>query len=123
MSTSAGTQKVVQRQAWSESECQEIRDYAEANPKSTCCTIKRWFEGTHPNKEITQSQTSRILNPKRPRGPSDAPIIQKVLPTTKRLRTGKFPELDAALFEWQQIMQKRKIAITGLLVQDRALQF
>jgi len=74
MSTSEGAQKVVQRQAWSESERQEIRDYAEANPKSTWRTIKHWFEGAHPNKGITQSQISRILNPKRPRRPSDASI-------------------------------------------------
>ena len=39
------------------------------------------------------------------------------------MRRGKFPELDAALFEWQQVMQKRKIVITGLLLQEKAMQF
>ena len=105
----------MHRQAWSESERQEIRNYATSHPGSSCSSIKRWFEAPYPDTVLTQSQISQTLNPKRARGPSDADIVnvQKLLPTGKRMRRGKFPELDAALFEWQQVMQKRKIAITG----------
>lgn len=40
-------------QAWTEAERQAIRYYAAQNPKTTWRLIKRWFEGNHPNKELT----------------------------------------------------------------------
>ncbi|KAF8418679.1 hypothetical protein EV426DRAFT_577405 [Tirmania nivea] len=79
----------AQRQAWSESERQAIRDYATAHPGSSWRTIKRWFEGIDPTKVLTQSQISRTLNPKRAVPPMQH--VQKLLPTAKRMRRGKFP--------------------------------
>ncbi|KAF8456993.1 hypothetical protein BGX38DRAFT_1266208 [Terfezia claveryi] len=55
---------------------QPIKTYAEENPKTTWRHIKRWFESANPNKELTQSQISTTLNPKRPCGPSDVDPVQ-----------------------------------------------
>lgn len=101
MSTSSTSINTVQRQAWTEAERQAIQDYAAANSKSTWRQIKQWFESTYPNtKQLSQSQISKFINTKRPRGPSDVDPIQisKLQPSSKRIRTGKHPELDAALF-------------------------
>ena len=63
---------------------------------------------------------SKILNPsKRPQCPPNASIldpqqVQHSRRDRKRLRTGQYPELDKALYEWQQAMQHRKISITIL---------
>lgn len=122
MSTPLSTQTPIQRHPWTEAERQAVRDYAATHPGTTWRYIKRWFESTYPSKQITQSQISKFINSKRPRVPSDSQI-GKLQPTTKRLKTGKHPELDAALFEWQQVMQKRKIAVSGLLLQEKAAQF
>ncbi|KAF8418723.1 hypothetical protein EV426DRAFT_715294 [Tirmania nivea] len=74
---SSSTPTIHQRQAWSEVERKAIKTYADTNPKTTWRQIKRWFESEHPNKTLTQSQISKILNPKRPRGPSDVdPVAQ-----------------------------------------------
>ncbi|RPB24692.1 hypothetical protein L211DRAFT_143014 [Terfezia boudieri ATCC MYA-4762] len=108
MPNSHGSPHVPQRQAWSESERQAIRTYVAENPGTTWRYIKRWFEAQNPNKELTQSQISKILNPKTPRGPSDVdPVqVQKLRPDSKRIRTGRYTELEAALYQWQQLMQK-----------------
>lgn len=66
----------TQRQAWSEQERQGIITYASENPQSTWRHIKRWFELKYPTKTLTQSQVSKILHRKRPRGPSDVDPIQ-----------------------------------------------
>ena len=58
-------------QAWSERKCQAIRTYKGQNPKTTWSHIKRWYEAENPNKDVTESQSSKNLNPKRPHGPSD----------------------------------------------------
>ncbi|RPB21153.1 hypothetical protein L211DRAFT_851752 [Terfezia boudieri ATCC MYA-4762] len=94
MPNSHGSPHVPQRQAWSESERQAIRTYAAENSGTTWRFIKRWFEAQNPNKELTQSQISNILNPKRPRGPSDVdPVqVQKLRPDSKRIRTGRYTE-------------------------------
>ena len=93
MPSPGNQQETKQRQPWSETERQAIRAYAADNRGCTWRTVRRWFLSQPQNmdKKITQSQISRILNPKRPRGPSDVdPVqIQKLLPTSKRLRTGK----------------------------------
>ncbi|KAF8429407.1 hypothetical protein BGX38DRAFT_411862 [Terfezia claveryi] len=83
-------------------------------PKATWRYIKRWFEAEYPNKDLTQSQISKILNPKRPRGPSDVdPVqVQKLRPESKRIRAGKYPKLERALYQWQQLMQQRGAAIS-----------
>ena len=73
---SSSTPTVHQCQAWSEVERQAIKTYAGTDPKATRRQIKRWFESEHPNKILTRSQISKILNPKRPRGPSDVDPIQ-----------------------------------------------
>ncbi|KAF8427942.1 hypothetical protein EV426DRAFT_714825 [Tirmania nivea] len=66
MPNSHGSPHVPQRQAWSESERQAIRTYAAENSGTTWRYIKCWFEAQNPNKELTQSQISKILNPEHP---------------------------------------------------------
>ena len=73
MSCSKNPVHVLQRQAWSESKRQAIRTYAVHNPAITWRSIKRWFETNNPAQELTHSQISNILNPKRPRGPDLVP--------------------------------------------------
>ena len=113
------------RQTWSEAEWQAIWTYAKQNPKSTWRHIKRWFESANPKKELTQSQISKILNPKRPRGPADLDSlqIQKLHSESKRIRTGNYHELDSALYQWQQLMQRHcQVAISGLMLQEKVKQ-
>ena len=97
-----------QRQAWSEAERQAIRAYAADNPGITWRYIKRWFEAQNPHTELTQSQISKILHPKRSRGPSDVdPVqVQKLRPDSNRIRTARYNELEAALYQWQQLIQE-----------------
>ena len=75
---------------------------------------------------LTQSQISKILNLKRPRGPFDVnPLqVQKLRPDSKRIRTGSYTELEAALYQWQQFMQKNgQVGISGLMLQEKAMHF
>lgn len=83
--------RILQRQAWLESERQAIRTYAEQNPRITWRAIRRWFETNNPAKELTKSQTNEILNPKRPRGPSDVDPAQilKLRSDSKSIRPSR----------------------------------
>lgn len=126
MSTSSTTQGASQRQSWTEAERQTVREYAAGHPGSNWRQIKSWFDSTYAPKQITQTQISKFINAKQYCSNSaaiDSIQLSKLQPTTKRIKTGRHPELNAALFEWQQIMQKRKIAITGLRLQEKASQF
>ena len=92
------------------------------NPKATWRQIKCWFELGNPNNNLTETQISKILNPKIPRGPSNLDLVQvqKLRPEAKRIKSGKHPKLDSALFQEQQSMQQRGVAISGLLLQEKA---
>ncbi|KAF8442555.1 hypothetical protein BGX38DRAFT_1144147 [Terfezia claveryi] len=106
----------LKRQGWTEEERKEIYDYASAYPDLTWRGIKRWFEDKFPNKILTQSQISKILNPtKRPRGPSDASTldpqqVQQSRRDRKRLRTGQYPLYyrERRRIEAAQLAVKRK---------------
>ena len=64
------------RQSWTESERHEIQDYARPHPAEGWRAIKFWYEGQYSTKTSSQSQISKILHPKQPRGPSDASSIE-----------------------------------------------
>jgi len=115
------------RQSWTEAERHEIQDYAKRHPTEGWRAIKRWYEAQHPAKTLSQSQVSKILHPKRPRGTLDASSVDpnylaKLNPERKRLRTGKYAELEKALYEWHQeyASQNRGVAATGPLIQEKA---
>ena len=44
------------RQSWTEAERHEIQDYARQHPTEGWRAIKRWYEGQHPTKTLSQSQ-------------------------------------------------------------------
>jgi len=95
--------------------------HAEGNAKATSRQIKHWFESANPNKNLTQSHISKILNSTRPHGPSDIDSVQvqKLQPEAKHINSGKHTKLDSVRFQWQQLRQQRGVAISELLLQEK----
>lgn len=101
------------RQTWSQKEKLEIQTYSNLHPGRTWKQVQQWFADNHAGKAPDQSQISRWK--KREPPTSD----EKLRPEQKRIKEGKFPELEAALFEWHQRMQTRT-NITGIILQHKA---
>lgn len=49
--------------------------------------------------------------------------LSKVQPTTKRVRGAKWTELDNAVYEWHQMLERKNIAVSGLIIQLKAAEF
>jgi hypothetical protein len=47
---------------------------------------------------------------------------KEALKNKKRFSAGDWPELEAALFEWQQYMEAKKAIITGDILKEKAHQ-
>ena len=89
----------------SQLEHRAIRAYAERNPKATWRYIKRWFGSGNPQKDLTQSQISKILNFKKPRGPLgvDPVLVQKLRPDVNALRHLKW-NAGVSMFSVQSLI-------------------
>ena len=75
-----------------------------------------WQETGH---KLDQSQVSRILSSKFDYV-DNLDKKDKLTLQSQRSSAGEWPELEAALFEWQQRMQKKRAVITGELLKQQA---
>jgi hypothetical protein len=109
------------RHGITDAERREIRQYwanAPEDAKPTQVQIAAWFSAKfHP---ISQSTVSDSLKP-----------IYNYLDTGKKLqfpdrlarKDGKWPELEAALHQWQLSINRQNNTVTGLLFQEMARRF
>ncbi|KAF8448528.1 hypothetical protein BGX38DRAFT_1188265 [Terfezia claveryi] len=97
------------------------QDICGSKPQGNLATSDIGLNQRLPNKDLTKSKISKLLNPKRPRGTSDVDPVQeqKLRPVSKRIKSGKHTKLDSTLFQWQQLMQQRGVAISGLMYKRR----
>lgn len=93
------------------------RNAKQSGPQSA---LVLWFyqETGH---QLNQSQISKILSTDYAYLDDDTRKPSQL--GSKRHYKGDWPELDAALFEWQQRMQKKKAVITGDLLKAQASIF
>jgi hypothetical protein len=106
------------RKAITDAERLMIRKRQKEHP-SKQSDLAKWFynETGH---AIDQAQVSKILSSTYDHLDSlDSKKDKKAL-NSKRTSAGDWPDLEAALFEWQQRMQKNKSIITGDILKDKA---
>ena len=104
------------RRAFTDLERRNIRQRYVENPGPQSALIS-WFTG-ETGHQINQSQISKILSKNYEY--LDGPTRNTTTLGAKRHHQGDWPELEAALFEWQQRMQKKKATITGDVLKGKA---
>lgn len=78
-----------------------------------------WFKSQYDH-TLNQSQVSKILSSSYDHLDSLDTKKDKCLLEVKRQSAGDWPDLEGALFEWQQRMQKNKAVITGDILKNQA---
>ena len=96
------------RKAVSDKERFQIRKRSREHPRSQVDLIK-WFYAQSGHK-LDQSQISRILSSKYDYLDN---TTQKQVQNRHRVSKSDWPDLEAALYEWQQRLQKKDAVITG----------
>jgi hypothetical protein len=105
----------------SDTERRELRQYwarAPIDKKPTQVEIAAWFSAKyHP---VSQSTVSDSLKPI-----YDYLDKEKKLARPKRLarKDGKWPDLEAALHQWQLAVNRKNNTVTGQLFQEMARRF
>jgi len=89
---------------------------------STQTELINWFlqETGH---KLSQAQVSRTLSPQYDYIDNLDKKKDKVALQAQRSREGNWTDLDSALFEWQQRLQKKKAVITGEILKAQAIKF
>ncbi|TQS38554.1 hypothetical protein Golomagni_00936 [Golovinomyces magnicellulatus] len=78
-----------------------------------------WFKSRYDH-TLNQSQVSKILSSSYDHLDSLDTKKDKCLLEVKRQSAGDWPDLEGALFDWQQRMQKNKAVITGDILKNQA---
>ena len=78
-----------------------------------------WFDNLYRHK-IDKGQVSKILSHKWAHLDTSHALLR---PNLKKTRTAHWPELETALFEWQQRMQRKRAPLSGDLLREMALKF
>ena len=100
------------------SQRQALRNYARQNPLLTQSQLRQWFEAEF-QRLITQPTISESLSSKFAH--LDSPGTN--LPSGRqRTRAVQHPELEQALFEWQQRIEKN-IPLSGEAIREQAKRF
>jgi hypothetical protein len=105
------------RKAVSDKERFQIRKRSREHPGSQVDLIK-WFYAQSGHK-LDQSQISRILSSKYDYLDN---TTQKQVQNRHRVSKSDWPDLEAALYEWQQRLQKKDAVITGEILQQQAIK-
>jgi hypothetical protein len=110
------------RRALTDADRLMIRKRNQTHPLAHQKDLANWFTATtgHP---LDQSQISRILGPRF--NYLDGEHTQKDIRGMKgksRLSLGDWPDLEMALFEWQQRMEQKRAIITGEILKTKAGQ-
>jgi hypothetical protein len=80
-----------------------------------------WFH-QETGHQLDQSQISRILSSKYDYLDTLDPKKDKAKIQSQRISLGDWPELEGALYEWQQGMQKKRAVITGDILKEQAIK-
>jgi hypothetical protein len=116
---SSSSSILTKRKAISDAERLLIRKRAKEHPGKQDELIKWFYQET--GHQLNQSSISKIVSNKfEYLDAKDPKKDKKELESTKRSSDGDWPELEAALFEWQQRMQKSKAVITGDILKEKA---
>lgn len=93
-----------------------LRQYARQHPSKTQIEYRHWFERQY-GRHLTQGQVSEILSQR-----YDDVDDVSASGSRERRRTmpAAVPELEKALFEWQQRLQAKEVIITGDMLQATA---
>ena len=108
------------RRAVTDAEQKALRDYYfdPQNDKPPHKQLRRWFE-TQFHHYLSQSTISESLS-------SEYACLNKGAPVhsdAKKQRAAHWPDLEDALFEWQQRMMKKNATITGDILREMAATF
>ena len=109
----------LRRHGVSERERQQIRVYCRKNPGKPQRDAARFFTDQF-RRPIRQSIVSDSLKPKYKY--LDSLVLQRGQEGFERRRVPDNPELEEALFEWQQRMQAAAILVTGDLIRAMAIK-
>jgi hypothetical protein len=111
--------KPLKRKAITDLERRNIRRRHYEHPASQSQLIT-WYEQQPGGRKLTQGQISSTLSEKYAYLDSDT--RKKKALGAKRHYKGDYPDFEAALFEWQQRMQKKKATITGDILKAKATE-
>ena len=89
---------------------------------SSQAELINWFTKESGHK-LSQAQISRTLSSKYDYIDNLDKKTDKDALQTQKQREGNWKDLDSALFEWQQRMQKKKVVITGQILKSQAAKF
>jgi hypothetical protein len=107
------------RKAITDLERRKIRCRNNEHPASQSQLIS-WYEQQPGGRKLTQGQISSMLSEKYIYLDSDTQ--KKITLSAKRHYRGDYPDLEAALFEWQQRIQKKEATITGDILKAKATE-
>ena len=110
--------QIKRRRALTDLERRNIRKYNAENPGRQQA-LRQWFKEST-GRELTQGQISSILSSKY--AYLDSSTLRPSQLSSNRNYKSDWPDLEAALFEWQQHMQKRKATITGDILKAKAAE-
>jgi hypothetical protein len=106
------------RKGVTDSERATLRKRYKEHP-STQSDLINWFRQETGHK-LDQGQVSRILSSKYDYIDDLDKKRDRLALQSQRSSAGEWPELEAALFEWQQRIQRRKAVITGDILKEQA---
>jgi len=109
------------RSAVTDDERVRLRKRHKEHPSQQSDLIKWWQRET--GQGLDQSQISRILSAKYDYLDSLDQKQDKKRLQAYRTSAGDWPDLEAALFEWQQRLQKTDSVITGEVLKEQAAKF
>jgi hypothetical protein len=112
----SGSLPPKRRRALTDLERRNIRRRFVEYPGPQSSLISWFYQET--GHQLNQSQISKILSPEYAHLDNDTRRPSQL--GSARHYKGDWPELEAALFEWQQRMQKKKAIITGDIIKGQA---
>lgn len=113
----APEQPKKRRRGMTEANRRALRRHKQSHPKATHADLIEWFQDEF-NHKINQSTVSLSLSPQFDYLDTDTRKDTSL--TLQRLSQSNWPDLEAALFEWQQKMQGQKAVITGDTLKQKA---
>jgi hypothetical protein len=117
--SNSNTMAPKRRRALTDLERRNIRQRNATNP-STQNALIAWFQ-EQTGHSLDQGQLSRILSSKYDHLDTDIPLRPSES-ASKRQVAGDWPDLEMALFDWQQRIQGKKGIVTGDILKSKAAE-
>jgi hypothetical protein len=115
----APEQPKKRRRGMTEADRRVLRRHKQSHPKATHTDLINWFQDEFHYK-INQSTVSLSLSTQFDY--LDTDIRKDTSLTIQRLSQSDWPDLEAALFKWQQKMQRQMAVITGDTLKQKAYE-